>query len=150
FLQHLWFFDRETLSREDAQRTALYRDHRRRDLALREATSLAEFLATLELRGDVRSASSDQILRIAQLSQRTNQFNATGITFSPLELQRAVQQGLEVMSVEVTDRFGKYGLVGAAIYRLVDESLTIEAFYLSCRVLGRGVEHRILAELGRI
>jgi FkbH-like protein len=150
FIQHLWIFDRESLSDEDRRRTAFYRDNKHREQALQQSPSVAEFLATLELRVDVRSAMPDQILRIAQLSQRTNQFNASGLTFNQFDLQHLMRQGLEVMAVEVRDRFGDYGLAGAVMYRKDQESLTVEAFYLSCRVLGRGVEHRILSELGRM
>jgi FkbH-like protein len=150
FLQHLWVFDRENVSQEDRRRTGFYCDNQRRDAALRQSTSLAEFLATLELRVDTRPAAADQILRIAQLSQRTTQFNGSGLVFNACELQRLLGQGFEVMAVEVGDRFGEYGLVGAVMYRKDREFLAVEAFYLSCRVLGRGVEHRILPELGRV
>jgi len=152
FLEHLWAFDREISSDEDRRRSGFYRDDRRRELALQQSPSLAEFLATLELRVDMRSAQSDQLLRIAQLSQRTNQFNSSGLVFKEFDLQHASRHALDVMAVEISDRFGEYGLAGAVMYRKDDEkkSLIVEAFYLSCRVLGRGVEHRILAELGRI
>ncbi|HEY6349896.1 MAG TPA: HAD-IIIC family phosphatase [Candidatus Angelobacter sp.] len=150
FVRHLWAFDRETVSDEDRCRTAFYHDAKRRELARLQAPSLAEFLASLELRVEVKPATPDQILRIAQLSQRTNQFNASGLTFSQYSLQRTRQKGREVMAVEVRDRFGEYGMAGAVIYIKDVDSLTVEAFYLSCRVLGRGVEHRILSELGRI
>ncbi|HXA84438.1 MAG TPA: HAD-IIIC family phosphatase [Candidatus Dormibacteraeota bacterium] len=150
FLQNLWFFDRDHVSEEDRKRAGFYRDKQHRDLALRQSTSLAEFLAKLDLHVNLRPAASEQLVRIAQLSQRTNQFNSTGLVFNPLDLQQAVRQDLEVMAVEVSDRFGEYGLVGAVMYRRQSDALAVEAFYLSCRVLGRGVEHRILAELGRI
>lgn len=150
FVRHLWAFDRETVSNEDRCRTAFYHDAKRRELARQQAPSLAEFLASLELRVEVKPATPDQILRIAQLSQRTNQFNASSLTFNQYGLQLAMQQGREVMAVEVRDRFGDYGMAGAVMYIKDTDSLTVEAFYLSCRVLGRGVEHRILSELGRI
>src|SRR5262249_34130426 len=129
-----------------------YRDNKRRELARRQSPSLSEFLVALELRVDVHSPTSDQILRIAQLTQRTNQFNSSGLIFNPSDLQNAIQKGLELAAVEVSDRFGDYGLAGAVMYRRDDEKkvLTLEAFYLSCRVLGRGAEYRILSDLGRI
>ena len=57
----------------------------------------------------------------------------------------ALANGLEVLSVVASDRFGDYGLVGLIAYRLRDKSFDVEAFLLSCRALGRGVEHRMLA-----
>lgn len=149
FLRNLWAFDRETVSDEDRSRAAFYRDNGRRDLARQQSSSFTEFLAALELRVDVRPALPGQMERIAQLSQRTNQFNASGLVFDSLDLQRT-DTGLEVLAVDVGDRFGEYGLAGAVMARRQNECLTVEAFYLSCRVLGRGVEHRILVELGRI
>jgi FkbH-like protein len=150
FIRHLWVFDRESLSKEDRRRTTLYRDNKQREEALQQSPSLAEFLATLELRVDLRPAPPDQIQRIAQLSQRTSQFNASGLIFNQFDLQRAIQQGAEVMAIEVSDRFGEYGLVGSVIFRKTGQCFAVEAFYLSCRVLGRGVEQRIMAELGRM
>jgi FkbH-like protein len=150
FLQHLWIFDRKELTEEDRRRTGFYRDNQRRDLARRQSASLAEFLSTLELQVELRRAEPADLPRIAQLSQRTNQFNASSVVFDSLGLQRAVQQGCEIAAIEVRDRFGDYGLAGAVVHRSHGQSLTIEAFYLSCRVLGRGVEQRILSELGRI
>jgi acyl carrier protein len=119
-------------------------------LALRQSASLAEFLNTLDLRVSMQPAIPDHILRVSQLSQRTNQFNASGLIFTSLELKLLMQQGHKVMTVEVSDRFGEYGMVGAVMFCEQQESITVEAFYLSCRVLGRGVEHRVLSELARI
>jgi FkbH-like protein len=149
FLQHLWSFDRESITEEDRRRTTFYHDNQRRELALWQAPSLAEFLAGLELLVDVKPAGEGQMERIAQLSQRTNQFNASGLVFSVSELLRVREQQGEILGVDVSDRFGEYGLAGALICRRKDDSLAVEAFYLSCRVLGRGVEHRIISELGR-
>src|ERR1043166_8067817 len=52
--------------------------------------------------------------------------------------------------VRVTDRFGSYGLAGLMIFRADSEALTTDTFLLSCRALGRGVEHRMIARLGEI
>ena len=49
--------------------------------------------------------------------------------------------------MNVEDRFGDYGFVGLALYRVLDGVLDVDTFLLSCRALGRGVEHRILAQL---
>ena len=54
-----------------------------------------------------------------------------------------------VLTVSVSDRFGDYGLVGVAICEPRGEALDVDTFLLSCRVLGRGVEHAMLAHLGK-
>ena len=84
---------------------------------------------------------------MAQLTQRTNQMNATCIRRTAAELQRLPE---ECLTVHVTDRFGSYGLSGAILFRVAASSLVVDTFLLSCRALGRGVEHRMVARLGEI
>ena len=57
-------------------------------------------------------------------------------------------EGRSCAAIQVRDRFGDYGLVGLVIYGHGREALEVETFLLSCRVLGRGVEHRVVAWLG--
>ena len=97
-----------------------------------------------------RSRHPEQVERVAQLTQRTNQFNFTTIRRNDGEIGRLAESGLECRAVEVRDRFGDYGLVGVMIFDGCREALEVDTFLLSCRVLGRGVEHRMLNELGEI
>src|SRR6185503_21388669 len=64
------------------------------------------------------------------------------------QLWDAKKSGL--LSVSVSDRFGDYGLVGVLINEAAQNALCVDTFLLSCRVLGKGVEHRMLARLGEI
>jgi len=84
---------------------------------------------------------------VAQLTQRTNQMNATCIRRNAAEIQRLAE---ECLTVHVTDRFGSYGLTGAVLFRTDGRALVVDTFLLSCRALGRGVEHRMVARLGEI
>jgi predicted enzyme involved in methoxymalonyl-ACP biosynthesis len=61
-----------------------------------------------------------------------------------------VRQGFECRGIEVRDRFGDYGLVGVMLFSSAAEALLVDTFLLSCRVLGRGVEHAMLRELGAL
>jgi acyl carrier protein len=88
-----------------------------------------------------------QVARVAQLTARTNQMNTTLVRRSEAEI-RALDA--ETLVVEVKDRFGSYGLTGVVIFRCAGDALTVDTFLLSCRVLGRGVEHRVVARLGEI
>ncbi len=150
FLQHLWPLDRRKLTDADRQRPARYAADARRQQARREVPDLAQFLASLELKVTFAPLTRQSLARIAQLSQRTNQFNTTAVRRSEAELWALYGgSGGEIMLVDVVDRFGDYGLVGAVSYRCRGATLEVDAWMLSCRALGRGVEHRILAELGR-
>ena len=148
FLRHVWAFDRLRVTREDRERTALYAQQVERHRLERQATSLEEFLARLELVIRIAPAAPADLPRIAQLTARTNQMNTTTVRHTEAGLQQAFAAGAECLAVHVSDRFGSYGLTGVAIFRAAPAALVVDSFLLSCRALGRGVEHAMLAALG--
>ena len=125
----------------------MHEQNKLREQLQAQSMSFADFIARLELEVWIAPAGSAQLARVAQLTQRTNQFNMTGRRFTEIELSQLAAQG-QVLTVSVKDRFGDYGLVGAIIFEAGEETLRAGAFLLSCRALGRGVEHRMLACLG--
>jgi FkbH-like protein len=145
FLRHVWAFDRPRVTAEDARRSAMYAQQAARNRAERSAGSLQEFLASLQLEVSIAPVESRQLPRVAQLTQRTNQMNASGIRRTEAEIR-----DLEAYAVSVQDRFGDYGLTGVIIVRAQADALVADTFLLSCRALGRGVEHRMVAKLGEI
>lgn len=150
FLRNVWAFDRLTTTAEDLKRTAMYQQEAERKRFQNQATSIEDFLASLELRVVIQEPALDQIGRTAQLTQRTNQFNFTTIRRGEGEIQGLGARGLECRVVETSDRFGDYGLVGVMIFGAKEDALEIDTLLLSCRVLGRGVEHEMLRELGAL
>ena len=150
FLAHVWAFDRLRVTSEDIARSDLYKDEAQRVQAVRGATSLAEFIATLQLEVSIAHVKPDQMARVAQLTQRTNQMNFTTIRRNEGELRAMLDDGAECLTVHVRDRFGSYGLTGVAIVAAEPDAIQIDTFLLSCRVLGRGVEHKLLAKIGAI
>jgi FkbH-like protein len=151
FLAHVWAFDHATVTEEDRRRAAMYAEQAQRDKLARQAASLADFIASLDLQVRIAAPVPAQLARVAQLTQRTNQMNVTTRRRTEGEIRALMESGeAEVLAVEVSDRFGSYGLTGVAIFRSREEALEVDTFLLSCRVLGRGVEHRLLARLGQI
>jgi FkbH-like protein len=150
FLRHVWAFDRLGVTSEDRQRTTMYKQEADRARFQREVPTIDEFLAGLDLRVTISEPAPEQVDRVAQLTQRTNQFNFTTIRRNDGEIRRLAESGLECRVVEVRDRFGDYGLVGVMVFDGRREAIEVDTFLLSCRVLGRGVEHRMLNELGEI
>jgi len=150
FLNHVWAFDRLKVTEEDKQRTALYKQNVERDRFHKEALTITGFLAGLALKIEISKPSPSQLPRVAQLTQRTNQFNFTTIRRSENEIHQLPQAGLECRIVEVSDRFGDYGLVGVMIFAIGTDAINIDTFLLSCRVLGRGVEQRMFNHLAKI
>ena len=149
FLEHCWPLDRIGVTNDDRERADRYRTEVLRDAARTSAPSLAGFLDGLGLVVDVRPVTDADLARTAQLTQRTNQFNLTTIRRSAADLATA-DPGTGLLAVDVRDRFGSYGHVGVVVHRTRGDRLDVETLLLSCRVLGRGVEHRVLAALGRI
>lgn len=151
FLDHIWAFDQLKVTEEDKKRTTLYQQNQKRERFQQESFTLEDFLAGLELEVKISRAMPHHFARVAQLTQRTNQFNFTTVRRSEAEIERLCQaERLECLVVEVSDRFGDYGLVGVILFETNSETIKADTFLLSCRALGRGVEHRMLARLGEI
>lgn len=149
WLGNLWAFDHPVVTDEDRRRSSSYAQALEFGRKLHSASNLEEFVASLGLRVDVAPLAPERFSRAAQLTQRTNQFNCTTIRRGEGELHALLQSGRhEIFTAEVSDRFGDYGLTGLLIVEKLDDEYRADTFLLSCRVLGRGVEHRLLAFLG--
>ncbi|WP_206326773.1 SDR family NAD(P)-dependent oxidoreductase [Streptomyces sp. S3(2020)] len=149
FLDRVWAFDRLQVTAEDRARASFYETAgRRRELRASSAT-LTDFIRDLDLRIEVREAAGDALTRVAQLTQRTNQFTIAPVRrqLSELRALLADDPTLRCRTVRVADRFGDYGVVGAALLRTAGDVADLETFLMSCRVLGKGVEHAFLARL---
>ncbi len=148
YLQHVWAFDKIRITGEDRLRTQMYQAEKKRKATEEESHSLEEFLAELGLRISLNLMEPSQLSRVSQLTQRTNQFNLSTIRRNEDEIINLVKEpDVQCWVMEVSDRFGDYGLVGVVITRNKKESLFIDTLLLSCRVLGRGVEEAMLAGL---
>ncbi len=87
FLRHVWAFDRARITAEDARRADLYAQRAERIKAERSAGSLEEFLASLQLEVAIGPMEPAQVPRVAQLTQRTNQMNASGVRRTEAEVR---------------------------------------------------------------
>jgi FkbH-like protein len=151
FIKHTWVFDRLKVTSEDKKRTEQYQQNSQRERLRQETGSFDDFLFGLQLEIEIKELTPETLSRASQLTQRTNQFNMTTIRRSESEISQECDAGkLSVLTVEVKDRFGDYGLVGLLLYSQTERSICVDTFLLSCRVLGRGVEHKMLAQLGKI
>ncbi|GHH42762.1 non-ribosomal peptide synthetase [Lentzea cavernae] len=145
FLDHVWAFDSHQVTDEDRQRAERYRAELRRRDDLEAAPSLTGFLAGLGLRASFTAATPGELDRVAQLTQRTNQFNLSG-----LRLTRSEVDGRRAHVLRVSDRFGDHGLTGVVLSTVADGALHLDNVLLSCRVLGRTVEEAVLAGVAEL
>jgi FkbH-like protein len=138
-------FDTLSVSDEDRKRTAMYRSDRQRKELERSTGSLAEYLAGLETRAEFGAPRRTEIARVAQLTQKTNQFNLTTRRYSEGEITAlASGEDSEVTRLSAADKVSDLGLVGVAITRYQGEVAEIDSFLMSCRALGRGLEDGLL------
>ncbi|MRN57056.1 non-ribosomal peptide synthetase [Paenibacillus monticola] len=150
FLRHVWAFDRAKVTEEDRKRSAMYVTERKRKELQADVLSLDHYLESLQLKVSFQPIEANHIPRASQLTFRTNQFNLSTIRRTEEELTEWLQApNANGWIVEVADRFGDYGLVGVILTKEVNETLEIDTFLLSCRVLGRKVEQAILGVLRR-
>ncbi len=150
FLSNLWTFDKIAVTDEDLRRTQLYKEDAARHAFESQAGDIGDFIASLNVNVDIQTPSDKEWPRLAQLTLRTNQFNFTTKRRTEPELRSMAAAGAAVLCVNVEDRFGDYGLVGLVVAQFQTDRLYVDTLLLSCRVLGRGVEHAILRELGDI
>lgn len=143
-------FDILSLTDEDRQRGVMYRQQTERDLYLERSQSacLADFYTSLEMVITIKEASDFTLSRVAQLTQRTNQFNLTTHRYSENEIRAmAADPNYRIYGLHLKDRFGTLGIVGAAIVRCEGYRWHLDTFLMSCRALGRGAEEAFLSYL---
>ncbi|MEM9079790.1 MAG: HAD-IIIC family phosphatase, partial [Verrucomicrobiota bacterium] len=151
FLDHLWLLDLSSkTTKEDRERTAMYQTMVARNQSRSQTSDFKTFLEQLELQVEFLPPSADIIPRLAQLSQRTNQFNTTTLRRSEDDFKQLILDDSQIIALKVSDRFGDYGLVGLVTAKATDTTLNIDSLLLSCRVLGKGVEQQLLAHLAEL
>ena len=148
-MRALTLFDQLEVTDEDRKRADMMRAERDRE-TLGAQISHADFLHALDLKVDLFRAKPEDLGRITQLINKTNQFNLTTIRRTLDEVRAlANSDGWRLYGLRVTDKFGEYGLTGVVVVRSSDDRRrwTIDSLMLSCRVLGRGVETALIGGL---
>jgi FkbH-like protein len=147
-LRNLWIFDRSVITDEDRKRAEKYREEAMRNNFKSSSRSFKDFIDGLDLKIEIRPFNQENFPRISQLTYRTNQFNFTTLRKDENEIRQfAFDSNYECFQVSVKDKFGDYGLVGVIIANK-SGGYSVETFLLSCRVLGKGVEHSLISFLG--
>ncbi|MGA1197873.1 MAG: thioester reductase domain-containing protein, partial [Candidatus Latescibacterota bacterium] len=151
FVKHNWLLDLSPITETDTQRTRWVQEDLRRKKAQDHLPSYAAFIEDLQLQIHLSAMKAEHIARVSQLTQRTNQFNTTTIRQTEEEVrQLMVHKNIQIEVVHVKDRFGDYGLVGLMVLECAHKLAVLKSLILSCRVLGRGVEHAMIAKAAKI
>lgn len=148
FLKNLNLFETSTFSEEDIERTKHYQEEAKRVVLKNTHNSEAEYLSSLEMISEMKDFDKYSIPRVAQLTQRSNQFNLRTIRYSENEIMNiSTSDEYFTLSFDLKDKFSKYGLISAVILKKDKEHLFIDTWIMSCRVLKRGMEEFVLNKI---
>jgi FkbH-like protein len=142
------FFEAIALSHEDLTRAAAYQQNTLRTVAATTFADYSQYLDSLEMSAEIAPFQSLYLDRIAQLTNKTNQFNLTTRRYTLAEIESAAADP-EIITLygKLTDRFGDNGLVSVVIAHRQGTELDIDLWLMSCRVLKRTMEHAMLDAL---
>ena len=145
YLRSLNLFETATYYHEDVKRTKQYQEEAKRRSVQAEFSNEDDFLKSLEMTSTVKPFDTFVIPRVAQLTQRSNQFNLRTIRYTEEDIKK-ISDNKEYLTLSFTleDRFGDYGLISVLILKKDNQSLFIDTWIMSCRVLKRTMECFIL------
>ncbi|MCD8196518.1 MAG: HAD-IIIC family phosphatase [Lachnospiraceae bacterium] len=142
------YFEVTNLSADDVKRNDMYQANAMRMKAQAAFADYTEYLKSLEMKGTIRRFEPMYLSRIAQLTNKSNQFNLTTKRYSLAEIEEAAEDPDRItLYGKLEDKFGDNGVVSVVIGRVEGDTLHIELWLMSCRVLKRDMEYAMMDEL---
>ncbi|MBO4263438.1 MAG: HAD-IIIC family phosphatase [Bacteroidales bacterium] len=137
------YFRVYSVTREDKDKIEQYKANAKRASARRGFVDFDAFLESLDMHLVVEAANEFNIPRIAQMTQKTNQFNLTTKRYTDADVRSCMQAGWKIWCISVADRFGDNGITGC----IMVNGDTIDTFLLSCRILGKNIETAFIRQI---
>lgn len=149
FLQNCNYFDTVTYTGKNSDRTKMYQAEFERKKSEASFSSIDEYLESLDMVGYAGPFEESRYSRIAELSQRSNQFNLRTVRYTEDEIRKIAESDNYItIYFTLKDKFGDHGLVGVAILeKKFEEEVFIDTWFMSCRVLKRGMEEYIVNKI---
>lgn len=145
------FFEVTSLSQDDLKRTDMYLENATRSQLEASFVNYEDYLKSLEMKGEIQGFIPAYMSRIAQLTNKSNQFNLTTRRYSQAEIEKVAADPDHVtLYGKLEDKFGDNGVVSIVIGRIGGDSrdeLHVELWLMSCRVLKRDMEFAMMDEL---
>ena len=144
------YIDIYELTQEDSKRTKNYISGKKILDSRKKYSNAEDFYAFIEPKLQIYSLNTVNLARTVQLINKTNQFNTTAIRYNKKELEEIHNNGNDIFVLGLEDKFSELEVIGVAVvlWNFPDEeSVQLNLFLLSCRVLGRGVEQGFIAWL---
>jgi FkbH-like protein len=144
------YFESASLTKEDTERGRYYAEDAKREQVRSSSTDQEAFLRSLQMQLTVKGFDDVGRKRIAQLIGKSNQFNLTTRRYSEVEVAfLQADPGSVSLQARLVDMFGDNGIISCVIGSVVGNSLVIDLWVMSCRVIGRMVEQAMLLRLVR-
>lgn len=137
------YFKVYSITDEDKKKTEQYKANAARAQAQNSFTDFGAFLESLDIQITIESANEFNIPRIAQMTQKTNQFNLTTKRYTDADVKVFLADGWKIWCISVADRFGDNGITGC----IMVNGDSIDTFLLSCRILGKGIEKAFIKKI---
>ena len=135
------YFSTYQLTKEDITKTQQYKENAERRQYQSQFTDFESYLKSLEIELTIETVNDLNIARLAQMTQKTNQFNLTTQRYTETDIRNFSDKGSWIYGLRVKDRFGDNGLTGLIIAVKNGEfEAEIDTFLLSCRILGKNIE----------
>ena len=143
FLDTINSLKKLNLTKEDDLKTELYKLEENRKKYEHSFTSYEDFLQSLNLQYILKENDSSNITRLAQMTQKTNQFNLTLNRYTEKDIQEIITSGGKIYSLALKDIFGDYGIVALGIVR----ENRLDQFLVSCRAFNKKVEDTLIKRI---
>ena len=141
------FFETTRISSDDLKRNNMYRDNAKRAALEAKYEDYSDYLLSLEMQAEIHPFERIFISRIAQLTNKSNQFNLTTKRYTQEEIEQTAKDSKYITQYgKLKDRFGDNGVVSVAIGRVENDVCHIELWLMSCRVLKRNMEFAMMDE----
>lgn len=139
------------LSSDDIKRNEMYQANIKRNETRGKFVDYRDYLLSLEMKAKIKPFEANYLSRIAQLTNKSNQFNLTTKRYTQNEIEAVAASNLHItLYGRMEDKFGDNGVVSAVIGEKKGEELHIDLWIMSCRVLKRDMEFAMMDELVRI
>ena len=142
------YFEVTTFSTDDFKRNEMYKENAKRAELQANFTDYTDYLLSLEMKGVIKSFEQMYTARIAQLTNKSNQFNLTTRRYTQAEIETlAVNSEYITLYGKLLDRFGDNGVVSVVIGHKIGDECHIDLWIMSCRVLKRDMEFAMMDTL---
>lgn len=148
FMQEQNYFETVSYSAADLERTRQYQEEAKRTSSMQQFTNYEDYLKNLEMVAEANPFDEFHYPRIAQLSQRSNQFNLRTVRYTEEEIKElANREDYITIYFTLKDKFGDHGLISVVLMKKQETDYFIENWFMSCRVLKRGMEEYIINKI---